>query len=54
MKTYIHFLIVSRLILLRMKNVAGKRCKENQNTHFMFCDFLKNYSVDDIMWKIIV
>ena len=30
------FLILPRLILLRMKNISGKRYKENQNTHFTF------------------
>jgi hypothetical protein len=31
--------ILSRLVLLRMRNVADKICRENQNTHFMFCNF---------------
>ena len=31
------FLIISRRILLRKRNVSDKRCRENQNTHFMFC-----------------
>jgi hypothetical protein len=48
------YFIISSLILLRTKNVSGKRCKENQNTHLMSCDFFKNHSVDNIMWKIIV
>jgi hypothetical protein len=26
-------------ILLRMRNVSGKSCRENQNTHFMFNNF---------------
>jgi hypothetical protein len=30
------FFIISRLILLRMRNVSDKSCRENQNTHFMF------------------
>jgi len=30
------FLIISRQILLRMRNVVDKSCKVNQNTHFMF------------------
>jgi hypothetical protein len=29
------FVIISRWILLRMRNVPGKICRENQNTHFM-------------------
>jgi len=27
------FLIVSRSILIRMRNVSDKSCRENQNTH---------------------
>ena len=30
------FFIISRSFLLRMKNVPNKRCRENQNTHFLF------------------
>jgi len=30
------FFIVSRLFLLRMRNVSDKSCRENENTHFMF------------------
>jgi hypothetical protein len=30
------FIIVSEGILLRMRNVSDKTCRENQNTHFMF------------------
>jgi len=30
------FLIISRSVLLRMRNVADKSCIENQNTHFTF------------------
>jgi hypothetical protein len=30
------FVIISRWILLRMRNVSDKSCRENQNTHFMF------------------
>ena len=29
---------ISKLVLLRRKNVSDKRCRENQNTHFMFDD----------------
>ena len=32
------FLIISRSVLLRMRNVSD-RCRENQNTHFMFNNF---------------
>ena len=30
------FMIISREIRLRMRNVSDKICKENQNTHFVF------------------
>ena len=29
------FFIISRSALLRLRNVSDKRCRENQNTHFM-------------------
>ena len=29
------FMLLSRLILLRMRNVSGKSCRENQNSHFV-------------------
>ena len=29
------FTIISRSVLLRMKHVSYKRCRENQNTHFL-------------------
>jgi len=31
-----HFFILSRSVLLRMRNHADKSCSENQNTHLMF------------------
>jgi hypothetical protein len=33
------FMIVSCQILLRMRNVSDKNCKQNQNTHFMRSNF---------------
>jgi len=33
------FLIISRLFLLKMRNVLDKSCTENGNTHFVFSDF---------------
>ena len=44
------FLIISRLFLLRMRNVSDKSCRGNQNTHFIFQFFL-NGAVYEIMWK---
>jgi hypothetical protein len=33
------FTIISRSVLLGMRNVSDKSCKENQNTHFMCSNF---------------
>jgi hypothetical protein len=30
------FVIISRSVLLRMRNISDKSCRENQSTHFMF------------------
>ena len=38
-----------------MRNVSGRSCRENQNTHFMFHNFLfENRAVYEIMWKNII
>jgi hypothetical protein len=34
------FFIIYRSILLRMKNVSYKSCRENGNTHFVFNNFV--------------
>jgi len=44
-------MIISGLVLLRMRNVSDKSCKEFQNTHFIFSNFFKNCAIDEIMWK---
>jgi len=33
------FMITSSRILLRMRSVSGKSCRESQNAHFMFNNF---------------
>jgi len=44
--------MISRSVLLRMKNVSDKSCRENQNTHFMFNKFfLDNRAIYGVMWK---
>jgi hypothetical protein len=49
------FFIISRSILLRMRNVSDKSWRGNQNTHFVFSNFcFFNYAVYEIMWKNIV
>ena len=40
MKTFT-FMTTSRGILLRMRNVSNRRCRETQNTHFTFSNFLQ-------------
>ena len=36
------FLVTSRSVLLRMRNVSDKICRENQNTHFVLITFFFN------------
>jgi hypothetical protein len=36
MKTHANLYIISRLVLLRMRNGSDRSCTENQNTYFMF------------------
>ena len=45
------FLIISRSVTLRMRNVSDKICRGNQNTHFVFIKFfLENCHFYEIMW----
>jgi len=49
------FLIISRSVIIRIRNVSDKSCSGNQNTHFMLNNvFVKNRAVYEIMWKNIV
>ena len=50
MKTNIHFLIISRSFLLRMRNVSDKSRRENQNTHFMFNNFFLKKIASFMRW----
>jgi len=35
-----------------MRNVSDKRCRENQNTHFMFINlFFETSAVNEMMWE---
>jgi hypothetical protein len=46
------FLIISRSVLLRMRNVSDKSCTEQQNTHIVFNNFSpQSCSVYEKMWK---
>jgi hypothetical protein len=53
MKTNIHFFIS----LLRLRNVTGKRCRENKKKQIL-CSvtlfFFENRAVYDIVWKNVV
>jgi len=33
------FVIISRSVLLRMRNISDESCRENRNTHFVFSNF---------------
>ena len=44
--------MISCSVLLRLKNVADRSCRENQNTHFVFSNFfLESRAVYGLMWK---
>ena len=45
------FMIISRWILLRMRNVSDESCRENQNTFCVKYFFFENRTVYEIMWK---
>ena len=40
MKTSVHLLLIFGRILLRMTNGSDKSHRENQNTHFVFGNFI--------------
>jgi hypothetical protein len=46
------FVTISRWILLRMRNVSNKSCRENQNTYFMFSNFFPRVVPFMTMWEI--
>jgi hypothetical protein len=46
------FLIISRSILLRLKNVSDKICRGNQNTHL--CSKTYFHAIYEIIWKTMV
>jgi len=43
-------MVISRTILLGMRNALDKICGENQNTHFIFNKFFWKSCVCEIMW----
>ena len=45
---------IYRSVLLIVKNVSDKRCRENPNTHFVFNNMsFEIRAVYEIMWKIL-
>jgi hypothetical protein len=51
---YSAFTTVSRWIILRMRNISDKSCRENQNTRFMYSISPpppENHAVYEIMWE---
>ena len=53
MKTYVRriFTMLSRRILLRIRNVSDKKCRQIQNTQFTLINFFESLAVYEIMWK---
>ena len=47
-------MVASQLILLRMRDVSDKRCRRNQNTRFMFSNFIPTVVPFMTMWENIV
>jgi len=50
-ETNIIFFIVSHSVLLRMRNVTDKSCRENLNTFYIRQLFSESRAVYEIMWK---
>jgi hypothetical protein len=52
MKSNDHFSVISRSVVLGMRNVSDKSCRENQDTHVVFSNvffFFENRAVYEIM-----
>jgi len=44
--------VISRSLILILRNVSDKSCRENQNTHFVFNNFIfENRMIYEKMWK---
>jgi len=44
------FVTISRLILLRMRNVLDKFCRENENTFYVQLPYPEYLAIYEIMW----
>jgi len=42
------FMIIPCIILLRLRNVSRKNCRENQNTLFIFSTFFENFAAYEV------
>jgi len=52
MTAIIHFLVISRSVLLRRRHVSDKCCREYQTKYFVFNNFVFiNRAVYEVMWK---
>jgi hypothetical protein len=45
------FLIISRSVILRVRSVSDKGCRENKKKHFMFSKFFPRKSSVGVMWN---
>jgi hypothetical protein len=45
------WIIISRSVLPRIRNVSEKICREYKNTFFVQKQFFENRALDYIMWK---
>jgi len=42
--------MISRKILLKMRNASDESCRQNQNTHCTLISFFENRAVYEITW----
>ena len=55
MYMYIYmFVIISRRILYKVKNISDKRCRGNQNAVLCSKTFSENHAFYEIMWENLV
>ena len=54
LKNLYTFFIISHSVLFRKRNISDKRCRESQNTHFVFNNFFFNLAFYETMYENIV
>jgi len=54
MKTNIHFFIIFRSVLLKIRNISEKSGQKNQTQNLGSITFSENRAVNEITWKNIV